>query len=71
MYYVLFFKNDNLTPDEAAIAKRGGVWLHTGISGETRQSCINQVAAAKKNGLGFFGDGYRTRIWSEEECQRA
>jgi len=68
MYYVLFWKNENLTPDEMNISNRGGIWLHTGITGESAADCKDKVKKLKSSGQGFLGCGYKTKIASEEQC---
>lgn len=44
MYHVLFLKTENLTPDEMNTADSNGeVWLHTGVSGITKDLAIEEA----------------------------
>jgi hypothetical protein len=67
MYYVLFRKTENLTPDEQHIARRGGVWLHTGISAPSRAEAMAEVKKLEASGEGFLGIGCKLKVMSEEQ----
>lgn len=62
MYYVLFRKTDNLTPDEQHAARRGGIWLHTGIAADTKTEAKEEIKRLRKSGRGFTGDGCKLKI---------
>ncbi len=70
MYYVLFRKTENLTPDEQRMARRGGIWLHTGVTGRTRAEAMAEVKRLKSNGEGFLGLGCKLKVMSEEQLSR-
>ena len=65
MYYLIFRKTENLTPDEKNISKRGGVWLHTGVQAETQTQLKAKIKQLKKDGQGYLGIGCKTKIVSE------
>lgn len=62
MYYLLYFKTENLTPEEMSISKHGGVWLHTGVQAETKEQVKEISKRLIKSGQGYFGLGCKTKI---------
>lgn len=61
MYYALYLKTENLTPDELNVADDNGqVWLHTGVSGGTRGECERELE--RRTARGEVMSGHQTKI---------
>ena len=67
MYYVLFRKTENFTPDEVRLVRRGGIWLHTGVQAPSRSEAMEKIKSLRKSGEGFFGNGCKLKVMNEEQ----
>ena len=63
MFYALFNKTDNLTPDELNnVNDTGECWLHTGIVAGSRAECEELLSKG-----GFLGEAFPVKIVEENE----